>query len=363
MMRRAGLLLYEAEKSVFKMEVKPKISSAVLHSQRTANPHPWMPNYKWTAEVAPSEEDRQAPPSAITLYGGAGFLGRRLTHHLLMQPHVERIRIGTRFPEEREASMSEAWRGKVTYEFCDPTDRHNVLALAEGSQGLVNLHSCGWECELSFREAHVDSAHHIAHAANVVWATRCVYVSSLSAEHEAQSAWCNTKFRGEDATIANFRQSTIFRAGPMFGKGAVAVDRFMRLVGLLPFYPCGNKSYRVAPVYVDDVARAIAYSMVDSHMRGITMECAGPKVYTHKELVKTMMRLKGLLYRRPVVGFHNTWPLWWLSMLTDKLPDSPAGLPQYEALATGIECVPTGDLYSLENIGITPTRLEDGWNQ
>ena len=62
---------------------------------------------------------------------------------------------------------------------------------------------------------------------------------------------------------------------------------------MLPVLPLAGAEARFQPVWVEDVARAIVACLDDPSTIGMTIECAGPRVYTLAELVRAAGRWSG----------------------------------------------------------------------
>ena len=85
-----------------------------------------------------------------------------------------------------------------------------------------------------------------------------------------------------------------FPARTMFGPGDALFGTLADLARLLPMLPLiGAGRTRLQPVYVEDVAEAVARMLADPVTASRTYEITGPNVYTLRELVGIMLRLVG----------------------------------------------------------------------
>ena len=90
-----------------------------------------------------------------------------------------------------------------------------------------------------------------------------------------------------------FPGATIVRPGAMFGPGDALFATLAELARLLPVLPLIGGGTRLQPVFVEDVAEAIANIVTDPGSVGQTYELAGPRVYTLRELVNMTLRIMG----------------------------------------------------------------------
>eukprot|EP01005_Ploeotia_sp_CARIB1_P001893 NODE_79_length_1712_cov_510.066246_g78_i0.p1 GENE.NODE_79_length_1712_cov_510.066246_g78_i0~~NODE_79_length_1712_cov_510.066246_g78_i0.p1 ORF type:complete len:428 (-),score=72.22 NODE_79_length_1712_cov_510.066246_g78_i0:349-1632(-) len=334
-------------------------SALLLHNQKTAPPHPFLSKYKWKPEYAPTEAQNKELPKVVTIFGGSGFLGTRIVNRLLQEPWVEKINIGTRFPEEHTEKLPEEWKGKVEYMFVDISDRNNVLAASVGANAVINLMGGRHDIEFGLYEASVVAADHVAHACKVNWVARLIQISSVCSAHETPSEYGYAKFRGEEVAIANFPNTTIFRSAPMFGKGCADVKRWKRWAMLMPFYPVFGADVKFNPVWVDDVANGMVEALRQPHTRSYTIDAVGPQEMTHMELIRRMQKLTHRWRPRvpmPIgVGVYLGW--FWSWVTRPFFTHDMFNTLMYHDL------VASKKVNTLENLGIKPRSLEQGWNE
>src|SRR5207244_88878 len=96
-----------------------------------------------------------------------------------------------------------------------------------------------------------------------------------------------TKAGGEAAARAVYPDAVIIRPSIVFGAGDDFFNRFARMAQLSPALPLiGGGQTRFQPVYVDDVAKAVAAAVTDPACAGQTYELAGPSAYSCRELLE-----------------------------------------------------------------------------
>jgi uncharacterized protein YbjT (DUF2867 family) len=131
---------------------------------------------------------------------------------------------------------------------------------------------------------------------------RLLHVSALKAAHDAPSEYLRSKAAGEQqirAAEANGIQTTIFRPSVIFGRDDAFLNMFARLAQLSPFIPLACPDARFQPIYVEDVAQAIAMSIDNRRTFSQTYDLCGPKTYRLQDLVAYVCSLRGL--KRPII--------------------------------------------------------------
>ena len=84
--------------------------------------------------------------------------------------------------------------------------------------------------------------------------------------------------------------ATILRPSVVFGPDDQFFNRFAAMAGLAPALPLiGGGGTRFQPVFVGDVAEAVAKALDDPAAAGRVYELGGPGIYTFKELMQVML--------------------------------------------------------------------------
>ncbi|MGZ8995345.1 MAG: complex I NDUFA9 subunit family protein [Rhodospirillales bacterium] len=295
----------------------------------------------------------EAEPLVVTIFGGSGFIGRRLVARLVEAG--ARVKVAVRDPTTSAMAPAAKGAGSVETIKASITDDEAVLAAVAGSNAVVNLVGILYEGGgQTFVGVHVDGARRIATAAKAAGIRRLVHTSALGASAGSPSQYARTKAAGEDAVREAFPEASIVRPSIVFGPEDDFFNRFATMAKISPALPLiGGGTTRFQPVYVDDVAAAIARLLEDETTAGQTYELGGPGVYTFKELLEMLLRLKKIARALiPVPFFLAEIP----GSVLQMLPTPPLTRDQVELLKT--DNVLGGAMPGLAALGITPTPLE-----
>ncbi len=285
--------------------------------------------------------------NCVTVFGGTGFLGRRVVHHLSESGAM--VRVASRHPPKAEGE-------NVKQIAADARDEHSVEAAIAGVDGVVNAISMYVEhgSEI-FHSVHVEAAARIASVARRVGAKRLVHISGIGADATSPSPYIRSRGEGEAAVQAAFFGAVIVRPAVMFARDDGFLTTILRLLRVLPAYPIfGDGRTRLQPVYADDVASAITQLLRQSKKPSPIYELAGPRVYSYEELLRTIARTAGL---RPVL-MRTPFALWdAVAGLAEILPHPPLTRNQVELMQ--IDTTASEDLPGLRELGISPRSLEE----
>jgi len=172
----------------------------------------------------------------------------------------------------------------------DLTNATSVREAVKSATAVINL--CG-VFGRAMRPVHVDGARTVAEAAREAGAGAMVQVSAIGADVDAQSVYGRTKGQGEVAVREAFPGATVIRPSLVFGPEDNLTNRFAAMARL-PFLPviAGKRNFQ--PVYVRDLAQAIALAALEpGAYGGKTFEIGGPQVMSMAELHQTILELTG----------------------------------------------------------------------
>ena len=288
----------------------------------------------------------------VTIFGGSGFLGRHTVRALAKAGW--RIRVAVRYPNQAFFLKPAGTVGQIAPLKCDITDPDQVAAAVHGADAVVNL--CGLLVPRGqdFEEVHFDGAQNIAEAAARAGVKALVHVSAIGADTESHSHYAQTKAAGESKVRAAFPAATILRPSIVFGPEDDFFNRFASLARFVPALPLiGGGKTRFQPVFVGDVAAAIAAALDSEAARGRSYELGGPTVYSFKELMQIVCRETGR--KRLLVPLPFGLALF-KSFFLQMMPKPLLTPDQVRLLQHDNVVSPTA--LTLADLGITPNSVE-----
>ena len=291
--------------------------------------------------------------TVVVVFGGAGFLGRRLVHRLTAQGMT--VRVAVRHPDPARIALRPIDFDRVTVVPADVRDQTSVAAAIAGADAIVNTVSAYVEKSgVTFEAVHVQGADTVAREAVAAGVARLVLVSGIGADPDSSSPYIRARGRGELMVQQAFPGATIVRPGAMFGPGDALFSTLAELARLLPALPLiGGGHTRLQPVFVEDVAEAVARILTDPATVGRIYELAGPGVYTLRELVTMTLHLMGkwrLLIPVPFAVAEIQ------ARLFELLPNPPLTTGQVDLLKA--DNVASGTLPGLQELKIRPKTVE-----
>ena len=282
----------------------------------------------------------------VTVFGGGGFIGRYVCEMLLKS--AVRVRVATREPRTAHFIQPLGQVGQFGFVHADVTEPKSVADAVAGSSAVVNL--CGI-LKGDFHGVHVAGARNVAEAARDAGLEALVQISAIGADSKAEANYGRTKGEGEAAIRAAFPNATIIRPSLVFGPEDQITNRLANLARL-PFLPVIASQRRFQPVFVRDLAQAIAKATLDpEQFGGKDYEIGGPHAMSMRELHAAILEASG--QKTELVDMPD-----FMSSMLSKfgwLPFAPLTKDQWLMLQN--DNVPAQGAAGLEAFGIRPTPL------
>ena len=289
----------------------------------------------------------------ITVFGGTGFLGRRIVRHLRRCGFA--IRIASRHPDraERLFALDDP---KLQSVEANIHDEGSVAEAVAGAYAVVNAVSLYIEQgRETFHSVHVESAQQLAAQARKAEVKRFAHVSGIGVDATSPSLYIRKRGEGELAVRAAFADSTLVRPAVMFGSDDAFLTTIVNLLSRLPSYPMfGRGLTKLQPAYVEDVAEAIVRALQRTNIHAATFEFGGPRVYSYDELLRTVAleaSVKSRLIPIPFAAWHV------LAWFAEMLPRPLITRNQVELMQ--VDTVASPEMPGFRELGITPVAVEE----
>jgi NADH dehydrogenase len=239
-------------------------------------------------EIESGMTARSPYDTLVTVYGGSGFLGRHVVRALAKRNF--RIRVAVRRPELAGFLQPLGRVGQIHAVQANLRHAPSVETAARDARILINLVGILFERgRQRFDAVHTYGAEQVALAANAHGA-RMVHVSAIGADPNSPSAYGRSKANAEQLVLAAQPSTTIMRPSIIFGPEDDFFNRFAALARLSPMLPLiGGGLTRFQPVFVGDVAAAIADAVDGKTRPGTIYELGGPDVRTFRELMQFVL--------------------------------------------------------------------------
>ncbi|MBL8661061.1 MAG: complex I NDUFA9 subunit family protein [Rhodospirillales bacterium] len=286
----------------------------------------------------------------ITVFGGAGFIGRHIVWRLARDGWI--IRVAGRDRERAMFLKTSGDAGQIVPVAADVTHMASVQAAVVDADAVVNLVGVlSPSGRHSFDAVHAQGAANIAAAARDAGSERLIQFSAIGASSSSESVYARTKAAGEQAARSAFPDVAILRPSVVFGPEDRFFNRFASMARIMPVLPTFES--KVQPVYVGDVADAVMRVLADPSTRGKTYELGGPRVMTYRDIMEIVLKETGR--RRWLVPLPLSIAAiqgWFL----EKLPSPPLTRDQVRLL--GIDNVVSAAALGLKDLNISPTAVE-----
>lgn len=291
----------------------------------------------------------------VTVFGGTGFIGRQVVRALAKRGVRVRVAARTEGQGYRLRMLGDV--GQIEVVQANIRNRASVERALDGAEACVNLVGVLYESgRQRFQSLHAMGAKTIAECAAARGIGRFVQISAIGADANSASKYARSKAEGEAAVREVMPLAVVIRPSVVFGPEDAFFNRFGQMAAISPVLPVVGGQTRVQPVFVGDVADAIANALLDPNTAGQTFEVGGPTVYTFRELMELIKRETGRRCVLVPVPFPIARLIGMAGDLQARLMTPVLTSDQVELLRH--DNVPAEGMPGLRELGIKPTAVE-----
>jgi len=226
----------------------------------------------------------------VTVFGGSGFVGRYVVRALARDGW--RVRIACRRPDLAFHLQPQGRVGQVMAVQANVRHPESVAAALHGASAVVNLVGILAEGGAQkFSRVQAEGAKAVAEAARAAGIDNVVHVSAIGADASSASAYARSKAAGEAAVLAAVPSAVILRPSVIFGIEDSFFNRFATMARYFPVIPVVGAQTKFQPVYVGDVAEAVAKAIAGEAKAGATYELGGPEVKSFGALIDYVLKV------------------------------------------------------------------------
>jgi NADH dehydrogenase len=290
----------------------------------------------------------------ITMFGGAGFLGRTLIKNLLHNNF--QVQVVSRNCHNLQGLEEFVNLGLLKFILGDIRDPKKIEDMIGNSYAVTNLIGILFEkTSGEFFKIHGEIAKNIAQAASNLNVEKLIHISALGIDKAITSRYAKSKLTGETEVLRSFHNATIIRPSIIFGIEDNFFNQFARMAKYSLFLPLiGGGITKFQPVFVDDVAQAIVKILNCEQYGGKIFELTGPQIYNFKEIMEFILKTinkKRLLLPIPF-KFASI-----IGKIKELLPKPLLTSDQVELLK--YNNINSKNYLGFEDLGILPKNIED----
>jgi uncharacterized protein YbjT (DUF2867 family) len=225
----------------------------------------------------------------VTVFGGAGFLGRHVVRALAKEGWL--VRVAVRRPDLAFHLQPSGGVGQITAVQANLRYPESLAAALRNADAAINLVGILREQgKQTFEAVHHDGARNVAAAVRAAGLANFIHMSAIGADPHSASAYGRSKAAGEAAVREMLPDAVVLRPSVVFGPEDHFFNRFASLARLSPVMPLiGGGVTKLQPVYAGDVALAAAAALDGKATAGMTYELGGPEVRSLREIIEFIL--------------------------------------------------------------------------
>ncbi len=288
----------------------------------------------------------------ILVTGGTGFVGKAVIRQLIEEGYDVRMLV-------RPSKETTRLQGTAPIEIAlsNIHDEVNLRAAMIDVEIIIHLVGGEWQdpsIDLSYLE--IEGTRNLIRCAKDAGVKRIIYLSHLGANRQAGFPVLRVKGETESLIMNSGIDYTIIRSGLVFGNGdhfTTAIAKVIRGLPLFFFVP-GDGNMLLQPIWVEDLATALVWSIEKETAINRVSEVGGPELFTFVDVVHMIM--ERLHTPRFLIHIRAAYMMYIAVIFEYFFPAIPINQYWIDYLATNR----TADLDAItKEFGILPARLKN----
>jgi uncharacterized protein YbjT (DUF2867 family) len=288
----------------------------------------------------------------ILITGGTGFVGRHLVPYLSDLGYQVRLLIK---PSKESPYLPSGIA--VDAAVCSLSDERGLMAAMKGVDTIIHLAGSerkGAQADLSRND--ILGTKTLVSVAKAAKVKRIFYLSHIGADVYSAFPVLKAKAFSENTIIDSGIPYTIFRCGPIFGKGDQFISSYYRVLTALPgivLIP-SNGEMNLQPLWIEDLMAVIGLSLTLPETENMHYCLGGPEFLPLRDILRMIMQHSGK--RRLIIPIPPTTMRMLALYAETYMKNPPISIYWLDTLAADRTC-PLDILP--KKFGIIPARLCD----
>lgn len=274
----------------------------------------------------------------VFITGGTGYVGKYVLEKLYSTRSKikgDKIKVLVR----NESSSFELKKKYPKAEFLvgDLSDKEKLAGFLKGEKVVLHLAAALHGSYNEMHKSNIEGFSNLIFACNKNKVEKIVFLSSMSVKRPFLDDYAKTKIEGEKMLLESGIKSVVIRPtmifGGLHGSFAEIVSRLTSIPFIIPVF--GDGKYKLAPVYVEDVARAVAIAS-DKKAKQEGMYELGGELISFNEFAKILRKR----YKMKRIILH--FPLFFVNAVAKflklvKFPIITSGFVKNMTISTSVD--------------------------
>jgi NADH dehydrogenase len=236
----------------------------------------------------------------IAVTGAFSYSGKYITSRLLARG--EDVITLTNHP-----NRPDPFAGKIKAFPLNFQNEQELISTLRGVDVLVNTYWIRFDKENNTQPRAVENTRILVSAAAKAGVKRIVHISITNPSADSHLPYFWGKAANEKAVVDSGMRYAILRPTVLFGKEDILINNIAWLLRRLPIFGLpGDGSYKLSPVYVDDLAELAVEAVYKEE--DYVWDAVGPDELTFKEMVQLIGKITSA--NKPLIPFPPRLALW-----------------------------------------------------